>query len=712
MNTQSGLPARMAAGGRSIIAISMPFFVLPVVVPAHAQRPDVEQRERVVVVGERVYPVVDAVTPDIGTVVDTAELLRQLPGANLNANGALTGIAQYRGLYGDRVAISIDGLGTVTGGPNAMDAPLSYASPLLLSHLSLERGIASVSSATESLGGHLSADYDRGQYADGRDFSLAGKLQTQFADNGGLSSTAFQLVGADTRHKITLLGQHDQADDFDYPDGRLTPTRLERDRTDLSYAFKGDETDLLIFVGQLDTTDTGTPSLPMDIREIDTDIYGLRVEQDLGEALALEAAISYSEVFHIMDNHGLRTLPATPMDYRSTTATGDGYQWRLAGTLDGGETSWKFGLDGQTADHTAVITNPNVPPFRIDNFNGAERDVVGAFGQWNRQQGALDIEAGLRLNSISTNSDPVSAFIPAMNPMMQMMAMNAALLAEAFNASDLDRTQTNVDAVFKLGRTFGGMRNIYVEVARKTRAPSYQELFLWLPLPSTGGLADGRSYIGNPSLRSEVSREINLGSNWQGGKAWLAPQVFYKDISDYIQGAPSTNSVANMVAMMMSGMPALEFTNTDAKIYGIDLAWGYYLTQKLTLDGALTHTRGERTDVDDNLYRLAPMNGRVALSYEADGWLARIEAVAYAAQDKVASYNAEPRTAGYGILNLSVQWDARTNLRVTAMASNLLDRRYQDHLDGVNRVSGVDVALGERLYGIGRSVQAGVRFSW
>ena len=40
---------------------------------------------------------------------DTAQMLRMMPGANLNKNGELTGIAQYRGMYGDRINISING---------------------------------------------------------------------------------------------------------------------------------------------------------------------------------------------------------------------------------------------------------------------------------------------------------------------------------------------------------------------------------------------------------------------------------------------------------------------------------------------------------------------------------------------------------------------------------------------------------------------------
>src|SRR5690606_5089707 len=160
--------------------------------------------------------------------------------------------------------------------------------------------------------------------------------------------------------------------------------------------------------------------------------------------------------------------------------------------LDSGQ--WRFGVDGQTADHDATITNPNAAAFRIDNFRGVERDVVGVYAQWNGAHGHFDYEAGLRVNRMRADSGSVSASIPAANPSRQRTGMNAAALAASFNGADLGRSHTNVDAVLKVGRVLGDMRSVYVEVARKTRAPSYQELYLWLPLESTGGLADGRSY--------------------------------------------------------------------------------------------------------------------------------------------------------------------------------------------------------------------------
>ncbi len=667
--------------------------------------------EQIVVVGERVYPASDIVAPATEAVIDTAELLQQMPGANFNSNGSLTGIAQYRGLFGDRVTVSIDGLKTLTGGPNAMDAPLSYASPLLLNHLSLERGIASVWSATESIGGHIDAQYDRGAFSDRTRSSANGSVQSRYESNGRVMSTAARFVVTDDSNKFAILAERDRGDNLDYPGGELTPTQLEREYYDLSYGFRNQSSELLVYAGRLDTTNTGTPALPMDIDFVKTDLYGIRFDSEL-ERTTLSTAVNFSDVAHVMDNFSLRTPPGSPMGYRSTRADGDGIQWRIGTMTAIADGDLRIGIDGELSNHTATVTNPNVGAFAIENFNDAERDIVGLYGQWNQQLGPVDFEAGIRFNRVTMNSNEVSASIPAMNPMMQMMSMNAQLLADAFNDSSRNQTRNNFDAVFKIGHVLNQTQSIYLEVSQKTRAPSYQEAYLWLPMQSTGGLADGRSYIGNPALESETSHEINVGTNWRSKSAWFGPQVFYKDIKDYIQGVPSMNAVANQVSMMMTGLPALEFSNTDAKIYGVDLAWGYYLSDALTVQGVLTYTRGERTDVDDNLYRLAPLNGRTSLVYEKSDWQASIDLVAYSSQDDVASYNDESQTSGYGIVNSSVQWSATESLLVSANVENLLDKQYQAHLSGANRVTGVDVAPGERLFGVGRSLHLGITYNW
>lgn len=81
--------------------------------------------------------------------------MNSIPGANVNRNGPVTGIAQFRGLYGDRVATTLDGHVLIGAGPNAMDTPLSYSTPLMVESMSAFRGIAPVSAAMNTLGGAI-----------------------------------------------------------------------------------------------------------------------------------------------------------------------------------------------------------------------------------------------------------------------------------------------------------------------------------------------------------------------------------------------------------------------------------------------------------------------------------------------------------------------------------------------------------------------------
>jgi iron complex outermembrane receptor protein len=146
----------------------------------------------------------------------------------------------------------------------------------------------------------------------------------------------------------------------------------------------------------------------------------------------------------------------------------------------------------------------------------------------------------------------------------------------------------------------------------------------------------------------------------------------------------------------------------DAEIYGLDLGWRYSITERFGIEGSASYTRGRRTDVDDNLYRLPPMNGSVALNFADSNWSMRAELFAYDRQDHVSAYNEEQETPGYSVVNAAFSWSASPAVRIDVEASNLFDRGYQDHLAGVNRVRDVDIPPGERLWGAERTLSVGV----
>ena len=156
-----------------------------------------------------------------------------------------------------------------------------------------------------------------------------------------------------------------------------------------------------------------------------------------------------------------------------------------------------------------------------------------------------------------------------------------------------------------------------------------------------------------------------------------------------------------MVSSMNGDPTPLRFENVDARLFGADLDFSWLLTDQVQVDGGLSWVRAERRDIKDDLYRIAPLRGRLGLTYHAETWYVSGEGGIAAEQTRVSVTNSEASTDGYAIVNLFAGWTVNKNLFLNAGIENLLDEAYEDHLAGYNRIAGSDVPLGARLPGVG-----------
>jgi iron complex outermembrane receptor protein len=686
-------------------------FVLPALaslLPAIAAA-DHTEVEEVLVVAERETRIYElAETLDI--VPDSAALLKKAVGANVVVNGPLTGIAQYRGMSRMRVASRINGAVISPGGPNWMDPPLSYAPAAYLESLEVHRGIAPVSAGQETIGGVVNANTWSGDFAE-QGLDVSGRLRAggQSGNEGTLVSAG--IVIANPNHRLKLSGLTESGDDAEFADGEVIPTEYERDRVDMGYGFQTGAHAFQVDYARNETGDTGTPALPMDIQWIDSDLYGVGYVYD-GASTRLRGKAYYNDIDHGMSNFHLRTAPMDTGMYRRNIANGESYGFSLAAEFS----NWTVGIDAHTEEHNAQIDNPTPGNgmFFVTGFNDAERRVLGVFAE--RQlpfgDGWLG-ELGIRYNHVDMDSDTVNA-TPAIIGMPPAVALRAG-----FNNADRNPSDDNVDWVAKLYYLVNPELSLYGGASRKTRSPSYQERYLWLPLQATAGFADGMTYTGRIDLDPEVAHELELGVDWQHDRFTFSPRVFYRDVKDYIQGTVSTNTAAIMFVRMMNTLNGtnnpdpLEFNNVDAKLWGADVDWSYTMTARWSLDGVVNYVRGERDDINDNLYRIAPLNAFVAFNYQQENWGASLETFLYDEQDKVSETNMETETDGYALFHVKGYWTITDGLRLSLGVENLADEDFEDHLGGINRVRGnPDIAVGERLPGYGRSFFARVDYAW
>ncbi|EED32017.1 TonB-dependent receptor [gamma proteobacterium NOR5-3] len=645
------------------------------------------------------------VTQALSVSPDAAQLLRDAPGANIATNGPITGIPQYRGLFGPRISVSLDGSLLAPAGPNWMDPPISYAVTAQLEALEIYRGIAPVSVAQESVGGAIDAKTRRMDYTGSKDFVVDGRL----VGNVQSANAAYQLdadvQAANDSHRLKVAAMLQDGDDAEFPGGTILPSSYERERYDLGYGFRWGDHSIQFDYGYNDTGNAGTPALPMDIDYFEGDLYKLSYSYKPSQDLELLGSVYSSELNHGMTNYHLRPAPAALSAWRQNIADTSNLGFNLQASLRDDFGTWRAGIDGFTEEHNSNIDNPNNSMFFVVNFNAAQRSIFGAYlEREHKLTEALGAEIGLRVNRIESDAGEVNG-TPA------MMMPPAQALRDAFNGAERNQTDTNVDVVAKMNYALTKQVALYAGLAQKQRAPSYQERYLWLPLEATGGLADGQLYVGDIALDSETARNVEFGADIAHSRFSMHPRVFYYRIDDYIQGTPlAANDPATMMVRMMNmangtnRADPLQFNNVEAELYGFDMDWSFALSEKIELSGLVNYVRGKRRDIDDNLYRIAPPNLSLRVSYSGGPWTAMVETVAYSPQDDVSDTNREQTSPGYAVVNLNSTWQLSSSLQLAVGVDNLFNTEYAPHLGGYNRVRNPDVGMLERLPAMGTNV--------
>lgn len=644
--------------------------------------------------------------------VDNGDLLRLFPGGNRNNNGPLTRISQYRGLFGAQNNVSVNGQTYTAGCPNWMATPLSSIPRSMTQSLTLHRGLGSVALIEEGLGGSIEIAPRKEGFSDSEDWRSYGRFEGTMSSNASDLGASLYTGVHNADYWLDAAASMENGDDYEFDGGTVAATEYERKHYRFGYGRLLGTTELTFGAVINRTEESGTPALPMDIVYFYSDQYDVGLHTALGGG-ELDFKAHTVDVEHVMDNYTLRPAPVTATGMkrkRSALATADGGGFKLSWARDVEGGSLLMGLDGKQETHDADISNPMNGAFYITNFNQVERDRVGVFAQVTRPMEGWVFEAGLRYNRLEMDAGEVGGNLAMMPGNMQQGRLD--VLAAAFNASDRSKTDHQWSAIFKTSSELGENTQLNLGIGRKVRSPSYQERYLWLPMESTAGLADGYTYIGDIDLDPEVSTELTAGIDWSGERFSLTPELFYRDVNDYILGVPSTNMVANMFATMMSGSPPLQYANVDAELYGLDLGYEFEIGAAWSVRGNLSFVRGKRSDVKDDLYRIAPLSSNVELLYQQERWFAAVESQAAAKQDKVAGYNNEKSTPGWGIVNLRGGFSLGNAFDISLGVENVFDKAYQDHVGGYNRVSGSDVPLRERLYSKGRNFYVSVNAAW
>ena len=631
--------------------------------------------------------------------VDGVAMIARLPGTAMISNGSLSGQVQYRGAYGFRVGQRVNGQSFRSGGPNLMDPPMHYAPITLVESIEVSRGSAPVSFGP-SLSGGVDASLKQIHFSDssnwqgGYDLTLLGRSADGshgLGFSGGMATDVARVFG---------FVSTEEGDNQEFDGGEIPNTFHERSLYGGGFGYRWSDTELEVEFRHHETDPTGNPSFAMDIDYVEADFFRSALATQVLES-ELKVSLGYSDVEHGMNNFAHRPAPDSGMRFRQneTEATSWTAKIDFVTPLEPGVL--EYGVDSEQHDHSGRISNPNNVDFFINQLPDISQDRLGAYLNWRGLVGKGEFEAGIRADHYEDE-----AALASVGPALPAMP---AMLAATFNGADREWSDSAVDAVvrYALPTNSGIWR---MSLARKHRAPVYLERYSWLPTAASAGLADGNNYVGDLDLEIEQAWIAELGVDMSFGNAWFNPSIYFKRVDDYIQGTPvdatstTVDSPVEMVSNANGDSSPLRFSNVDAELYGFDATYGWQFGQRWRLEGVASVVRGERRDINDDLYRISPDRVTMSLIYQPASWLVAIEVEAVREQNRVSETNSEQQTSGYGLLNLMGSWQVTNQLQLSGGVDNLLDKKFEQHLAGYNRIRDADVPVGDRLPGVGRNV--------
>ncbi len=628
--------------------------------------------------GELMEPGAVSIQPGASGTLDSSDFLKHVPGGNVNRNGPITGIAQFRGSFGQQVNVLTDGMALRNAGPNAMDSRMSHIPSALVGKVKIYREVTPVSTGLETLGGSVITEARKSEFTDSKNWALQGFAASGYSEvndghyGGGL------LGIANENYRFHFAGSAEAGRDYRFDDGgnrRVVPSEYERETYNVGLGVRRGDHEFGFDYHNKQTGNSGTVSLPMDILFVDTEVFRGQYAWDFGGGWRLAVQGFYQDAEHGMDNFSLRNVPSDPARFRRMDTGVEAGGYKMALTIPGvGPGSLEVGVDGDVGVHDTTVSNPNNANFFVDAFNSVNRDRYGIYAEWSGLPvDRLTVNAGARYRYTYLDAGIVDG-TPA-----RMMAP-AGMLRDRFNNSDRSQDQHDFDIALNLRYQLNDDLDLVMGLARKTHAPEYQQLYNWLPLETTGGLADGRVYIGDVNLDSEKSYEAVVGFDLRMPQVigdlrdlYFEPRGFYRYVNDYIQGDRVTDPTTIMAANMLlpgatcpndptpgDGNAAdclLQWSNIDAQLYGADLRTGVAYGDHFRLDGLLNYTRGERVSgPSDNLYRIAPLNWRLRGTYHWWDLAFSTEVVGAFRQTSTSAFNNELPSEAWHIFNLRLSY--------------------------------------------------------
>jgi iron complex outermembrane receptor protein len=584
------------------------------------------------------------------------EVAGTLIGADLVNRAHFPSELSLRGMGGGQVATVIDGMKIVPACIDHMDPVSAYVEIENLERLEITRG-AFDQSRSQSLGGTVNLVTAPPKFESGF------QAETEAGFEGVSNLVRGRTILNFSRGPWALRGSYSYKNSGDYAAGggrTVHGSGYEKMNYKLDAARRfGPERLLTVSIIGDNAWDIGYPTMLMDARKTDSQVWSLTYEQKFsGRSLhRLSSRVYYSWIAHWMDDYDRDVTSREVMANMYMPMFGETHTF---GVIEEAVCSFarqtvrltaEYYYLSAFADMTMSSVEPGVSPMYTVNLGDAAVHNL-----------SLSVDYRRRLSS---------AFQWGLNGRMDWSDRSLKdrdgrrLLQAASGVSTVGRQYVTGALASTLGVEVGERERVIVSAAVGQRMPTHLENyghFLYQVL-------DGYFYTGNPDLKPETSYQSDVAFERTGADLDIRTSVYYSIVHDFIGGRLQTSEFKTFV------------NYGSAHWWGVEGSVRWRWSPSLMASGGIQYIRAVNRSLDEPLPMIAPLKGRLAVSAEGGRWWAETEMRWAARQHRIASRSTlEDETPAYAVFNIRVTRRLGDRWSCKMGVENVLDRRYHDHL--------------------------------
>ena len=621
--------------------------------------------DAVTVEGERA--VAGAPSAPTKTPATTEDLLARLPGVRMIQRANFAAEPVVRGYQGGQISLTIDGMPVYGACVDKMDPASSYVEPENLAAIEVSKGASDLGRGTQ-IGGSVDLVTERPRFG----VPLAAEGEVGVESNGLARRVRGSGNWSAGRLAVRASGSYRGSGDY-APGGSDAIETSGYEKRNLAAAATLRLAEGHALTAQLVTDDAwriGYPALLMDAVLAQARIGSLAYEGRAPGLDRLDARLYRNRVDHTMDDRFRNVLAREVM--RGMYMPMGGYSDVLGGRVEAGRTVAGTGL-ALTADVHRLRQFGDMTMYSL--YPGIRDMVLLNVGDVEALNAGLTLEARRPITDRLTLS--ASARLDATARDVGREAMRQ-LFERRTGDADVSRRMLVPSVSATASYALSPRTRLRLSLADAGRLPTVVEQYGHYVY----NYVDGYFYTGDPDLKPERSRQVEVGVAHAGGRVAVEAAAYAHRLSDVVIGLADREVVGGLAG---STYRFRLYDNADRGwMAGGEVSALARLGDGLEAVASVSAAVGQNVTFGEPLPMIPPVGGVAALRYDRGGLFGEVEGRWALAQDRVARFTyAERPTDGFAVFAIRGGWrpsGAFSGLRLQAGVENVLDTFYQEHL--------------------------------